>query len=200
MRRQFRPLEQRLTAISLAGLCLALGYLLLVHWWFTAPLTAMSREGDSLREMYQHYQILLRQRAPLEKQLASTQAQDLAAETLLTGPDTGAAGAQLLGLLASHVQEASVDDYGCFVSNRMPVDGTAENGFLAVKLSVNLDCDTEALARLIYGVENSHPVLLIESLSLRNLIDSASNGRRRLSAQLLIAGYLRSSASSEADQ
>jgi general secretion pathway protein M len=200
MGRKLRPLNQRLIAIGLAALCLVLGYLLLVHWWFTAPLASMNRERDSLREAHQHYQMLLNQRAPLERQLASAQAQDLAAETLLTGPDTGAAGAQLLGLLASKVQEGSVNDSGCSISNRMPVEGDADNSFIAVKLSVDLECDTEGLARLIYGIENGHPTLLVESINLRNLNDSATNGRRRLSAQLLIAGYLRSSLGYEADQ
>lgn len=200
MRLKLKPLEQRLVAVMLAVACLVLGYLLLVHWWFTAPLSAMNQEARILGETYQHYHVLLAQRGPLEKQLASVQAQGLTAQALLSGNDSGAAGAQLMGLLASYVQETAIDGHSCFISNRMPVNGNSDSGFSAVKISVNLDCESEPLARLLYRLETGHPTLIVESMSLRKLDNSATNVRHHLSVQMLITGYLRSAASIEAQK
>jgi general secretion pathway protein M len=193
----FKPLEQRLAALIFALAGLLLGYLLFVHWWFTAPLSDINQEAQVLSESYQHYQALLAQRAPLEKQLAIVQDQDLAEHTLLSGADSGAAGAQLMGLLATYVQDSAANGHGCSISNRMPVNGSTENGFYAVKININLDCEAEPLARLLYRIENSHPVLIIESMSLRKRVTSIDNSRHQLSVQLLVTGYLRSSLSSE---
>lgn len=197
MRLNVKPFEQRLVAVVLAVASLLLGYLLLVHWWFTAPLLAINQEVKELRETYQHYQVLLAQRAPLERQLAIIQTQDLAAETLLSGADSGAAGAQLMGLLATYVQESAANGNGCSISNRTPVNGSTENGFSAVKINVNLDCEAEPLTRLLHRVENSHPVLIIESMTLRKLDISTVDSRHQLNVELLITGYLQSSLSSE---
>ncbi|WP_213881937.1 type II secretion system protein GspM [Pseudomonas sp. dw_358] len=200
MRLKLKPLEQRLVAVTLALASVVLGYLLLVHWWFTAPLSVMNEEARTLDETYQHYQVLLAQRAPLEKQLANVQAQGLAAQTLLSGNDSGAAGAQLMGLLASYVQETAINGHSCSISNRMPVNGNSDNGFSAVKINVNLDCESEPLARLLYRLETGHPTLIVESMSLRKLDNSTTNGRHHINVQMLITGYLRTAASTEVQQ
>ena len=44
-----KPVESRIAAILLLLVALALAYLVLLHWWFVAPLQSVSGAMDDLR-------------------------------------------------------------------------------------------------------------------------------------------------------
>ena len=190
-----RPLnafEQRIAALGLTTVVLVILYLLLVHWWFTAPLSIMGDEEDSLREAHRHYSNLIAQRQGLEQRLAQVNGDLKTADTLLTGPDTGAGSAQLMGLLASYVQGAATNGGGCSISNRMPINSRIEEFYIPVKISMNLECGAEPLGKLLYRIENARPYLFIESLTIRKPeISNSDQKESGLVVQLLVTGYLR---------
>ncbi len=47
----------------------ALAYLVLVHWWFTAPMISMGEQIDQLRDQELQYRMDASQRPALEKKL-----------------------------------------------------------------------------------------------------------------------------------
>lgn len=199
MRGPLKPLEQRVAALTLAVMFVALVYLVCVHWWFTAPLLEMNAEFKFLEDAHQHYQGLLAQRKPLEQQLANSVSLADTEKNLLAGTDSGAGVAQLMGLLANYVQGTSTVGSGCRLANRMPIASAAEGAYLPVRVSLNLECGIEPLAKLLHQIENSHPYLFVESISARNGgPQGAGKVSNRLLIQMQVSGYLRNTAQSGA--
>jgi general secretion pathway protein M len=187
--RPLKRLEQRALALGLALLSLALVYLLGVHFWFSVPLLDTTQAMQPLRQAHEHYQTLLARRDGLQAQLAHAEDTPALDDLLLKGTDSGAAVAELMQLLASDVQAISTPGASCTVTNRMPATPNSAGVYVQVQIGVSLSCTIEPLAKLIYTLENHHPYLFIDTLSIhRNL---AAESDSHLAVQMLITGYLR---------
>lgn len=191
--------QQRFIAVVLLLVALSLAYALLIYGWFNAPLRSIETEMDSLRDSRQHYLSVLAQRQLLERQLAAAQSQPENTEALLPGPDIGAATAQLLGLVNIQVQDMATVGQGCSVTNRMPINVSDVGNYIPVRASFNLNCGIEPLANVLLRIENARPLLFVDTLSIHSNDGQAADANsKQLVVQLMVSGYLRSTAQSGA--
>jgi general secretion pathway protein M len=60
----------RWRVLGAVALALLVAYLLLVHWWFTAPMLDMGQQIEDLRDQEQALKVQIAQRPELEARLA----------------------------------------------------------------------------------------------------------------------------------
>lgn len=168
---------------------LAVLYLLLVHWWFTAPMWAMAAERTALREQMQDMQQEVRRSAGVQARLDNTQPTALGAITADQN-DSGALAAALgqkldVWMLATPTTCQSV--------SRTP--GAAQTGgrFSRTVVQVRLRCSTQGLVELMQLIEQESPSLLIENLEIasRRQMAAVDNQNTGLDVSLDVVLYYR---------
>lgn len=191
----FRRREQQIAALTLTLLACALVYLLGVHIWFVAPRWRITDETSTLSDANQQARTLLQRERARQANLAKNEPSSTQSDTLLTGPDSGAATAQLLQMLSTQLQAVAAQGMECTVTNRTPGVPEQVGEYLQIKVGVSLECLIEPLGKLVYSLENQHPYLFVDSLSIRRM--AALDGGNRLAVQMSISGYLANSVSVE---
>jgi len=200
MRLRLTAREQRGAALALAAGTLVVAYFLCIHWWFTAPLQSIADEMDTLRANQQRYQALQAQRPVIEAQLAAAKNAPQGNDRLLSDSDTGAATAQLMQLVSSKLQSVVTPGSTCNMTNRMPIAAGESGPYKQVKVSINLDCNIQPLAALLYQLENERVSLFVDTLSLRRSPQQTPEQSHRLTAQVLVSAYARNGAPKETAQ
>lgn len=150
---------------------LAVLYLLLVHWWFTAPMWAMAAERTALREQMQDMQQEVRRSAGVQARLDNAQPSALGADQNDSGALAAALGQKLdVWMLATPTTCQSV--------SRTP--GAAQTGgrFSRTVVQVRLRCSTQGLVELMQLIEQESPSLLIENLEIASRRQMAAVGNQ----------------------
>lgn len=191
-------LEQRLLAVVLAVLALALVYLALVHWWFIAPQQAISQQMQSLREQQSRYVALIAQRQVLRRRLAVLAQGQADSSAFLPGSDPSAAAAGLMQRVVQVAQQAGND---CTVTQKMPVSGDDSqdeggdkraHAYRAVTVNISLRCGMRPLTTLLYRLEYGMPDLFVGNFSAYRLPTPRSDGSLQpLEVQFALTGYIR---------
>ena len=192
-RLQLAPRDQRLAAIGLLLVALVLAYLVLLHWWFVAPLSEVSSEMTDLRATQSRYAAAIAQKPALEQRLASMGADQAASSAFLAEDDPNAASASLMQRVVD-VAAAHAQDGRCEVTQKMPLPtstGEQSEPYRKAGVSISLRCDIQPLAAVMHDLEQGTPYLFIDDLSIyRNPVVTEQGGGAPLEVQFTLSGYV----------
>jgi general secretion pathway protein M len=188
------PRDSRLAAIVLLLLALFLGYLLLLHWWFVAPLQQIRSNMAELRDTQSRYAAAIAVRPMLQQRIAALGAGQAASSAFLAANDPNTAAADLMQRVVE-VVGSSTQGGGCMVSQKMPLPNpptTAGEPYRKAAVSISLSCDIEPLAAVLQALEQGTPYLFIDDLSIyRNPVAAQQNNAAPLEVQFTLSGYVR---------
>jgi general secretion pathway protein M len=191
---RLNPRDSRLAAIVLLLLALFLGYLLLLHWWFVAPLQQIRSNMAELRDTQSRYAAAIAVRPMLQQRIAALGAGQAASSAFLAANDPNTAAADLMQRVVE-VVGSSTQGGGCMVSQKMPLPNpptTAGEPYRKAAVSISLSCDIEPLAAVLQALEQGTPYLFIDDLSIyRNPVAAQQNNAAPLEVQFTLSGYVR---------
>jgi general secretion pathway protein M len=193
-----KPAESRVAAVLLLLVALALAYLVLLHWWFVAPLLRIDGAMDDLRATQARYAAAIAEQPQLEKRLAELGQGQADSSAFLPEREPSAAAAGLMQRVvddaAAHAQDGS-----CEVTQKMPVPNppNAHDGpYRRVAVSISLRCGMRPLVDLLYTLERGTPYLFVSDFSLYRSPVAAvrQTGGSLLEVQFTLSGYVRGAA------
>lgn len=149
-----------------AVLALALAYLVLVHWWFTAPMQAMGNELARLSQQERELQLELAQRPQVQAQLAKVREFEQAHPGFLPEANKELASAALVQRLEQVVGGASANPNACQITARTPAEASEQEAFARVVVQVRLRCGMGELVTVLHALEGGQPQLFIDNLDL----------------------------------
>ncbi len=158
--------RDRWLALALLAAALGLGYLLLVHGWFTKPLRAADARIAELQARDARVRALLQQAPEIQQRLAALEARG-STSGFLDEPTTELATAALIQQLERVVLEVSPANRGCAITNRAPLSGDPPPGrYRRVTVQVRLRCgNAEALA-VLHALESAQPYLFVDAVNI----------------------------------
>jgi general secretion pathway protein M len=188
------PRDSRLAAIGLLALVLALGYFLLLHWWWVAPLQQIRGEMSDLRDTHSRYAAAITTGPALQRRLAALGAGQAASDAFLAADDPNTAAADLMQRVVD-VVGASTQGGSCVVSQKMPMPNlplAAGEPYRKATVSISLSCNIEPLAAVLQALEQGTPYLFIDDLSIyRNPVAAQQANAAPLEVQFTLSGYVR---------
>ena len=187
------PDRRRVLAGVLVALLLA--YLVLVHWWFTAPMLAMGDDIESLRDEEQGLLAEVAQAPELRLKLAQVREFESRNPGFLPEGSRELASAGLVQRLQQVVASASPNQNACQITAQTPTDMPSREPFQRVMVQVRLRCGNSELAAVLYALESGSPQLFIDNLDLlsrRSYLAAGSEGSSGLDVSFDLYGYLKS--------
>lgn len=158
--------RDRWLALGLLLLALLIGYLVLVHPWWTQPMQALNARIASLQQRDLRARMALEQAPLIRKQLAALQAQTSRVPGFMPERSPELATSALVQRLETAVLEASPGNRSCQISNRSPVSEPRQGRFPRVAVQVQLRCGTPELAAVLHSLERGSPRLFVDNLNL----------------------------------
>ncbi|HEX5694514.1 MAG TPA: type II secretion system protein GspM [Arenimonas sp.] len=151
----------------LAGAAIAvLAYLVLVHWWFTAPMLAMGDEIARLRDEQLALRMEIAQRPALEAELQRVTSFEAGNTAYLPEANRQLATAALVQRLEAVVSQASPQSSRCQITARTPTEGRNDEPFVRATVQVRLRCGIPELAAVLHELESGSPQLFVDNLDL----------------------------------
>jgi general secretion pathway protein M len=186
--------DSRIAAIALLLLVLLLGYFVLLHWWFVAPLQQIQSEMVDLRDTHSRYAAAIAEKPALQQRIAALGAGQAASSAFLAEDDPNTAAADLMQRVVD-VVGTSTHGGSCVVSQKMPMPNppaTAGEPYHKAAVSISLSCDVEPLAAVLQALEQGTPYLFIDDLSIyRNPVAGQQGNVAPLEVQFTLSGYVR---------
>jgi len=197
-----KPRESRIAAIVLLVLALLLAYVLLLHWWFVAPLEQIRSEMSQLRDTHSRYAAAVAEKPALQRRLAALGAGQAASDAFLAAADPNNAAADLMQQVVDVVGR-NTGRGRCTVSQKMPLPtppASANEPYRKAAVSISLSCDIEPLAAVLHALEQGTPYLFVDDLSVyRNPVAAQRDQGAPLEVQFTLSGYVRPSATAPAN-
>lgn len=186
------PAQSRIAALALAMLALILAYLLLLHWWFVAPLLDVNAQMNDLRETHARYAAAIAQEPLLHKRLALLESSGASANAFLPETDPSAASAGLIqrasDVVAAHASEAG----GCEMPQKMPVEqDLGKEPYRRVSVSVTLQCGMQPLTEVLHDFDRALPYMFVDDLTIYQIAQPGSPASPKLEVQFTLSGYIR---------
>lgn len=181
---------------ALAGLLAVVGlaYLVLLHWWWTAPMLAMGDEIESLREEELNLRMEAGQREQLRTELVRLGREIESGQPgFLVEQNKELASAALVQRLESVLAEASPSKR-CKVTARTPIEAATKEPFTRVVVQVRLNCGMADLSSVLHALESGSPQLFINNLdvlSRRAYLGAGEAATGALDVSFDLYGYLR---------
>ena len=173
-------------------------YLLLLHWWFTAPMLSMGSQIEDLREQELSLRMEAAQRPEIERQLARVRRFESDNPGFLPEANKDLASASLVQRLEQVVGSASPNPNACQITARTPADMPTKEPFARVVVQVRLRCGMGELAAVLYSLESGSPQLFVDNLDLlsrRSYLPSNLDGEGgALDVSFDLYGYLKTPA------
>jgi general secretion pathway protein M len=157
---------ERWRVLGGALVALLLIYLLLVHWWFTAPMLDMGEKIESLREQELTLRMEASQRPTLKKKLEQVRRFEAENPGFLPETNRELASAGLVQRLEQVVGKASQNQNACQITARTPADMPTKEPFERVVVQVRLRCAMAELGAVLHALESDSPQLFIDNLQL----------------------------------
>jgi general secretion pathway protein M len=182
------------TAIMLLVIAVLLVYLLCFHWFIQSHREYNSELSD-LREQLGRFQAVAEKREVLQTQLAELKNSQEDTSLFLDQPGFDEAAADLSSRLGSMVRDQNSED--CQIVSRQPVRARVQERFVRVTVNVRMRCDAEGFADILYEMETSTPLMLVDDL---NIIRPRTQRRSRgvvvelsgpLDIRFNVSGYLK---------
>jgi len=156
----------RWRVLGALALALALAYLLLVHWWFTAPMLEMGEQLQSLQAEERALRAETAQQPALVKQLAQVRQFEAGNPGFLPEANKELASAGLVQQLEQVVGRASPNPNACQITARTPAEAPVSEPFARVVVQVRLRCGMGELAAVLHALESGRPQLFIDNLDI----------------------------------
>ncbi len=189
-----KPRDRRLLAVGLLLLSVALAYLLLLHWWFVAPLQQIGQQMNDLRDTHSRYAAAIAQKPALQRRIAALGAGQAASSAFLPTDDPNTATGDLMQRVVDVVAQNTAGG-NCNVSQKMPLPSPpvgAGEPYRKAAVSISVSCDMEPLAAVLHALEQGAPYLFIDDLSIyRNPVAAQQNSAAPLEVQFTVSGYVR---------
>lgn len=161
------PAERdRWLALGLLLAALAIGYLLLVHPWWTAPMLDTGERIQAAQQRELRLRTQLQQAPEVERRLAQVLATQRARPGFLPEATPERATAGLVQRLETVVAQASPGNRSCAISNRSPVAEARPDRFPRVTVQVRLRCGAPELATVLHALEGGTPRMFIDNLNV----------------------------------
>jgi general secretion pathway protein M len=161
-----KPASQRWKTLAIAMMVLVMLYLLLVHWWFSAPMLSMGQEVNDLRVQELRYRIEANQRTALEKKLNDVKQLQNGSPRFLLEANKELASAALVQRFEQVVTSTSNNPNACQITARTPTESTVKESFQRVTVQVRLRCGMTELSSILYALEGGSPQLFVDNLEL----------------------------------
>lgn len=188
--------DSRLLAIALLLLTLVLGYFVLLHWWFVAPLRQIRGEMADLRDTQSRYAATIAEKPALQQRIAALGAGQAASSAFLATDDPNTAAADLMQRVVDVVGSSTAGDR-CVVSQKMPLPNpptTPGEPYRKAAVSISLGCDIQPLSAVLQALEQGTPYLFIDDISIfRNPMAAQQGNLAPLEVQFTLSGYVRPS-------
>ncbi|GAB3059332.1 type II secretion system protein GspM [Stenotrophomonas tumulicola] len=185
--------RDRWLALALLLAVLGLGYLLLVHPWFTVPWRAIDQEIVALQERQQRVQAQLDQQPQVEARLREVRDSLRQRPGFLAEATAEGAAAALGARVQDAVLSASPGNQACVVSNRTPMpDNRSDATRVRVAMQVRLRCGVEEMANVLHTLETGTPRLFVENLNIlaQRFQQSPDEAGTGLDVSFELVGYL----------
>ncbi|MDL5365105.1 type II secretion system protein GspM [Xanthomonas sp. NCPPB 2654] len=189
--------RDRWLALGLLLAVLGLGYLVLVHPWWTLPMREVEAQIQELRQRELRVRMQLQQAPQVAQRLQQAQRELAERPGFLREPSAELASAGLVQRLESAVATASPGNRSCAISNRSPLAAdNRRDRFTRVAVQVRLRCGTPELATVLHALESGTPALFVDNLNVmaqRYQLSPGESGNG-LDVAFELAGYLRPNA------
>jgi len=184
--------NSKMTAIMLLVIALLLVYLLVFHW-FILRHWEYAQEVSDLRTQLNRFQAVASQRESLQLRLSQIRNSQKDADLFLKEPEFDEAAAAMSGRIGVMVRTQADDS--CQIVSRQPVRPRVEERFQKVTVNVRMRCDAEDFLQVLYGMETSTPLMLVDDLNIirpRTRRRSAQAGTSAaLDIRFNVSGYLK---------
>jgi len=158
--------RDRWLALGLLAAVALLGYLVLVHPWWTQPMLQVNERIQDLRERELRVRTQLQQAPAVEQRLAAALALQAQRPGFLGEASTELATAGLVQRLEAVVKEASPGNRSCGIANQSPLPQATGERFARVAVQVRLRCGTPELAAVLHALESGSPRLFVDNLNI----------------------------------
>lgn len=189
-------ISERWRVLAGVAAALAVAYLLLLHWWFTAPMLTMGEQIEDLRQKEVESRMEAAQRPQIEQQLVRVHQFEVDNPGFLPESNKDLASAGLVQRLEQVVGSASSNPNACQITARTPADMPTKEPFVRVVVQVRLRCGMGELAAVLYSLESGSPQLFVDNLDLlsrRSYLPSNQDtgGGGALDVSFDLYGYLK---------
>ena len=170
-------------------------YLILVHWWFSAPMLQMGGEIETMREQEQALRSEAAQRPALLAKLAQVRQFEASNPGFLPEASRELASAGLVQRLQQVVASASPNPNACQITAQTPTDMPTQEPFARVMVQVRLRCGMGELAAVLHALEIGSPQLFIDNLDIlsrRSYLVTGNETGGPLDVGFDLYGYLKS--------
>lgn len=185
---------RRVLAIGLLACVLLLAYLVMLHWWFVAPLSQVRSEMDALRAAQSQYAAALAEAPALRARIQALDAQQASNTAFWGNEDASTAVAALMQHVTDTVA-AQAAGGSCTVNQKLMLrDPPRQSGepYRRAAVNIKLSCDMQALVGVLHALEDGSPYAFIDDLSIyRNPVAARQGKGRPLEVQFTLSGYLR---------
>ena len=165
--REAIPDRDRWLALAILAGVLALGYLVLVHPWWTVPMRETGERIAGLQERDLRVRMELAQAPQVQARLAEVQEVAAGMPGFMEEPSTELATAALSARLETAVLEASPGNRSCAIRNRSPMTDPRQQGrFRRALVQVRLHCGNPELAAVLHSLEDGSPRLFVDNLNV----------------------------------
>ncbi|MBS0581977.1 MAG: hypothetical protein JSS42_02630 [Proteobacteria bacterium] len=189
---------QRFLAVVLLLITLLLAYLLLVHWWLVSPYLAMRDEYYDLKDQQYRFAELIQSKPVIERQLKDVAGLEQENQAFLNDADAASAFSDLSERLKRAVDQNLDPNGRCTVNGISPSGSHTPEVYLRVSANVNMSCQAETFAKVLYTLESSNPYLFIDRLVMYRQPPMfvpggkpAPPGATLVNSQFLLSGFLR---------
>ena len=190
-----RAVPDRWRILGGAFLVLLVAYLVLMHWWFTAPMLKMGNEIQDMREQEMALRGEAAQRPQLQAKLAQVRQFEASNPGFLPEGSRELASAGLVQRLQQVVAAASPNPNACQITAQTPTDMPTQEPFARVMVQVRLRCGMGEMAAVMHSLESGSPQLFIDNLdvlSRRSYLATGTEGGGGLDVSFDLYGYLKS--------
>ena len=194
-----RPGTDRWRALGAALAVLLLAYLVLLHWWFTAPMLRLGGEIEEMQAQELELRAETAQRPKLEQRLAQVRAFESGNPGFLPEENKELASAGLVQRLQQVVAAASPNPNACQISAQTPTDMPSKEPYPRVMVQVRLRCGMGELGAVLHALESGSPQLFIDNLDLlsrRSYLSANNDGGGAIDVTFDLYGYLKTPARS----
>lgn len=160
------PRRDRWLALAILAGVLLLGYLLLLHPWWTAPMLRVNAEIDTLQQRDLRARMELQQAPAVQQRLEEVRAQTANVPGFMSEANVQLATSALVQRLESVVAEASPGNRSCAITNRSPLADARQDRFPRAAVQVRLTCGNPELAAVLHALESGTPRLFIDNLNI----------------------------------
>jgi general secretion pathway protein M len=180
----------------LGGVAIAalVAYVVLVHWWFTAPMLQLGDDISALRDEERQLRAEVAQRPEIERRLAQVRQFEAGNPGFLPEASRELASAGLVQRLQQVIATASPNPNACQIVAQTPSDAPSTDRFPRVLVQVRLHCGMAEFAGVLHALEGGSPQLFIDNLdqlSRRSYLGAGNEAATGMDVSFDLYGYLR---------